>query len=52
MDGHGFYIWMAYGITFFVLLLNLYWPKIVRGNFIRKEKQIQARETNHEADVV
>ena len=43
MDGHGLYIWMAYGITFIVLLGNLLWPVLVRNRFVHTERQVQRR---------
>ena len=44
MDGHGLYIWAAYGITVLVLALNLWWPGKVRGKFVRAEKRIMERD--------
>ncbi len=48
MDGHGLFIWAAYGITFIVLLLNLWWPLLVRTRIIRSGKAQAARQSNHE----
>lgn len=44
MDGHGLYIWAAYGITLLVLTLNLWWPGKVRAGFIHTEKRIIERD--------
>ena len=44
MDGHGLYIWLAYGITFMVILANLWWPAAARRRFIRIEKRVLARD--------
>ena len=48
MDGHGGYVWAAYGITMTALALNLYWPRRVRQKYIEAEKQIISRnEARH-----
>ena len=39
MDGHGIYIWAAYGITLVVLAANVWWPMMARRNIIRAEKK-------------
>lgn len=44
MDGHGLFIWAAYGITFIVLVLNLWWPRQVRSQIIRTSKAEQLRQ--------
>ncbi|MCS5574105.1 MAG: heme exporter protein CcmD [Pseudomonadales bacterium] len=41
MDGHGIYVWLAYGITLLVLTANLWWPRYVRDGFIRSEKRFR-----------
>ena len=41
MDGHGVYVWLAYGITLLVLTANLWWPRYVRDGFIRSEKRFR-----------
>ncbi len=38
MDGHGIYIWAAYGLTLVVLAANVWWPLMARRNIIRAEK--------------
>lgn len=40
MDGHGLYIWAAFGITLIVLAANLWWPRMMNSRFIRMEKPI------------
>ena len=49
MDGHGLYVWAAYGITLAVLTLNLWWPGKVRAGFIRAEKRIMERDVAGQA---
>ena len=43
MDGHGLYVWAAYGVALVVVALNLLWPKLRRLAFIREEKRLAAR---------
>ena len=43
MDGHGLYIWTAYGLTLVVIAVNLWWPSRVRKQLVREEKQVIAR---------
>ena len=40
MDGHGLYIWAAFGITLIVLGANILWPLAVSRRFVRLEKPI------------
>ena len=35
MGGHGFYIWVAYGLTMVILAANIWWPMMVRRKVIR-----------------
>lgn len=44
MDGHGTYVWAAYGITILVVLINLIWPSRVRAGFVRGEKRAHSRQ--------
>ena len=48
MDGHGLYIWLAYGITLIVLSANLWWPRVTRQRFIRTERNYLARQDKRE----
>ena len=50
MDGHGAYIWSAYGITLVVLLANLLWPRVMRASFIKQERQYLARESHGQVE--
>lgn len=43
MDGHGFYVWLAYAITLAVLMVNLWWPRVTRHRFILEEKRASER---------
>jgi len=47
MDGHGLFIWAAYGITFIVLLANLWWPTQVRARIISANKAQAVRKRVH-----
>lgn len=48
MDGHGAYVWAAYGIAFAVLALNLWWPRHARRAFFRSERAARARGLRRE----
>lgn len=43
MDGHGPYVWAAYGIAFAVLAVNLWWPRHASRSFFRSERAARAR---------
>jgi len=43
MDGHGAFVWMAYGVTLVVLSINLWWPRRVRQHLIKTEKIFRQR---------
>ena len=45
MGGHGFYVWAAYGVTAFVVALNLYWPKLLMDKFKADEEKVIARQS-------
>ncbi len=36
MGGYGFYVWTSYGLTLFVLLLNVVIPVMQRKQFFRQ----------------
>ena len=36
MGGYAFYVWTAYGVTFFVLLLNILWPVLQLKQLLRQ----------------
>ena len=46
MDGHGVYIWVAYGLTLVILAANLWWPMLARRNIIRAEKSAMLKGMN------
>ena len=48
MDGHGLFIWAAYGITFIVLVANFWWPTLVRSRIIRASKAQALRQRAHQ----
>ena len=43
MDGHGLYIWVAYGVTLVVIGVNFLWPRFVRRAFVRSARKAEAR---------
>ena len=43
MDGHGAFVWFAYAITLLVLSINLWWPRHVRKQLIKMEKNFRKR---------
>jgi heme exporter protein D len=43
MHGHGFYVWSAYGISFFTLLA-MAWHSLHRHTLLRKEIAQQTQE--------
>jgi heme exporter protein D len=46
MDGHGVYIWAAYGLTLVILAANLWWPMLARRNIIRNAKSAMLKGMN------
>ena len=40
MDGHGIYIWAAYGVTLAILTANVVWPLMARRRFVRAEMSL------------
>ena len=46
MDGHGVYVWAAYGLTLVILAVNLWWPMRARRNLIRAEKSAMLKGMN------
>ena len=48
MDGHGVYIWVAYGLTMVVLAANIWWPVMVRRKVIRSGKLAMSKGIDSE----
>lgn len=44
MGGYGFYVWMAYGITFFVLVATVVVPVFLRKQFLDQQALKQKRQ--------
>jgi heme exporter protein D len=44
MGGYAFYVWTAYGVTFFVLLLNILWPMLQLKAMLRRLALKQKRD--------
>ena len=49
MDGHGLFVWAAYGITWLLLLLNVWWPRRLLARILRAGKTQAAEQTGHPA---
>lgn len=45
MGGHGFYVWLSFGITFAVLLINILLPVISRRQYLKSAARQLRRET-------
>ena len=50
MGGHGLYVWLCYGLAFFLFTIILLQPILTRKNIIRELSQIQRRNLNNETD--
>ena len=44
MGGHGFYVWLAYGLTAAIILFNVMAPVIARRKLIKEQSQRLRRE--------
>ena len=44
MGGYAFYVWMSYGLTFLVILLNIVMPILHRKKVISRVKRAIRRE--------
>lgn len=44
MDGHGVYVWAAYGLTFLVLAYNVLVPLFKRKSLLKELRRNIARE--------
>jgi heme exporter protein D len=44
MGGYAFFVWMSYGITFAVILLNIVMPVLHRRKVINRVKRAIRRE--------
>jgi len=51
MDGHGVYVWTAYGITALVLAQVLIWPRRNRRRLLRELRAEQRRSARSGADL-
>lgn len=45
MGNHGFYVWLAFGITFLVLLINVLLPVIARKQYLKDAARQLRRES-------
>lgn len=43
MGGHGLYVWLAYGATLIVILLNVLTVRVARRRFFRQARALQRR---------
>ena len=44
MGGYAFFVWMSYGLTFLVILVNIVMPLIERKQVIKRVKRAIRRE--------
>lgn len=44
MGGHGFYVWLAYGLTFLIILANVIQPILRNRQLIKEQRQRLKRE--------
>jgi len=44
MGGYAFFVWTSYGITFFVIILNIVMPVLQRKKVINRVKRAIRRE--------
>ena len=49
MGGHGFYVWLAYGLTAAIILFNVMAPVIARRKLIKELSQRLRRERGRSA---
>lgn len=47
MGKHGFYVWLAYGLSAFVIAVNLVLPIREKKQLMRQIKRQQQREAQH-----
>lgn len=47
MGNHGFYVWLAYGLTLVILGWNLLQPLFERKRLVKEQAQRQRREKKH-----
>jgi len=49
MGGYAFYVWMSYGLTFFILLINFILPlqnrKAIMQKLARKARRMENNDT-------
>ena len=43
MGGHGFYVWLSFGLTLLLILGNILYAHLSRRNFFRQYAQRQVR---------
>ncbi len=44
MGGYAFFVWMSYGLTFLVILVNIVMPLIERKQVVKRVKRAIRRE--------
>ncbi|MBQ0723879.1 MAG: heme exporter protein CcmD [Cycloclasticus sp.] len=47
MGKHGFYVWLCYGITAVVIVVNIIAPMLQRKKLIEQQARLQRREKNN-----
>ncbi|MFC3680874.1 heme exporter protein CcmD [Bacterioplanoides pacificum] len=51
MGRHGFYVWLAYGLSALIIMYNLLAPLLRRRQIIREQAQRLRRERNRSSQV-
>lgn len=46
MGGHGFYVWLSYGISFVLIAVNFIMPVLKRKQLYRDMARLSRREQN------
>ncbi|MFY9178429.1 MAG: heme exporter protein CcmD [Venatoribacter sp.] len=47
MGNHGFYVWLAYGLTALIIVWNVVQPKLQRKRLLKEQAQRLRREKKH-----
>jgi len=50
MGKHGFYVWLCYGITALVIVVNVLAPMRQRKKLIEQQARLQRRENKHASE--
>ena len=48
MGRHGLYVWLSYGITAVIVVINVILPMMQRRRFLKEQRQRMRRERRHQ----